>query len=330
MGLGKKGISIMQDAIIFCIMVSISAMVLAPALFGGKMASIYEEKENEERVNEALYTFLSSNTNDFQYILFDLEAKGFVEGIIKKFLGKESLHLSYGELVSTCLLCQIRCEGKNFNFFVKGFERNLEEEIEEFFRENLKGYKFNFTAVWQPIIGLDFGGKICVGDEIPDKGVYSSRLLIMMPPSFITSIGLQIEKIKNEIDKEKIKEYLNEIIEDFIDETLKDLFESLRENICDFIFNETVKKSGIFDNDILKLDSFLGEFIEEKFQELFEQMMEESFEKLEEKFDYARNKIVEFVKERLNDFIDEYYGEISKIVKRIDFCRAEVTLFIWR
>ncbi len=311
MGLGKRGISIMQDAIIFCLMVSISAMVIAPTLFGGKMAHLYEEKEDEERVNEVLYTFLSNNKNDFRYILFDLNMEGINGKVINKFLGKEPIHASYGELISACLLSQIRCEGKNYNFFIKGFEREIEKEIEEFFRENLKGYNFNFTAVWQPIIGLDFGGKISVGDKIPDKDVYSSHLMVMMPPSFITSIGLEIEKIKNEIDKEKIKEYLNGFIDDFIYNNLNGFFDELREKISDFIFNDDI------------LDISLGEFIADEFYNLFNEKMEESF-------DYVCIKISEFVKNSVDKFIDENYDKIEEIIKRIDFCRAEVTLCIWR
>jgi hypothetical protein len=302
MGLGMKGISIMQDAIIFCIMVSISAGVLAPALFGVGMVKVYEEKEGEERVNEALYTFLNSNTNDFEYILFDLKEEGFIGDLMKKFFGKEPIHASYGELISACLLCQIRCEGKNYNFFVNDFEENLRKETEEFLGEYLKGYKFNFTAIWQPIVGFDFGGKISTGEEIPDKNVYSSRLSILMPPSFITSLGMEIEKIKNEIDRERIKNYLDKFVEEFIEDNLNESFNYFREGLSDFIFNEKSEKF---------LDEIFNEFIEDEFSNLCE-------------------KISESVKNSINSFIDENYDKIEEIFEKIDFCRAEITLCIWR
>lgn len=314
MGLGKKGISIMQDAIIFCIMVSISAMLLAPALFGGRMAGVYEEKENEERVNEALYTFVNSNTNDFEYILFDLESEGFIGELMKKFFGKEPIHASYGELISALLLCQIRYEGKNYNFFVNGFEKHLRKEIEDFFREYLKGYKFNFTAIWQPIIGFDFGGEISIGEKIPDKNVYSSRLSILMPPSLITSLGIEIEEIKNEIDKEQIKNYLDKFFEEFIEYNLKDVFNYFREELSDFIFNE---KSENF------VDEVLNEFIEKEFSNLFNDTIEKSF-------DYLCEKISKTLKNSINIFIDENYDKIEEIFEKIDFCRAEIRLYIWR
>ncbi|MBC7129236.1 MAG: hypothetical protein H5T45_05850 [Thermoplasmatales archaeon] len=302
MGIGRKGISIMQDAIIFCIIVSIAALAVAPALLGGKMARVYEEKEGEEKVNEALYTFLNSNTNDFEYILFDLEVGGFIGGLMKKFFGKEPIHASYGELISAYLLCQIRCEGKNYNFFVNDFERNLKKEIEEFLGDYLKGYKFNFTAIWQPIVGFDFGGKISIGEEIPDKSVYSSRLSILMPPSFITSLGLEIEKIKNEIDRERIKNYLDKFVEEFIEDNLNEYFNYFREGLSDFIFNEKSEKF---------LDGIFNEFIGDEFSNLCEKMSES-------------------VKNSINSFIDENYDKIEEILEKIDFCRAEVELAIWR
>ena len=309
MGIGKKGISIMQDAIIFCIIVSIAALVVAPALLGGRMVRVYEEKENEERVNEALYTLLNSNTNDFSYLLFFNEEwkESFLGELLKRFAGIEPIHASYGELVSACLLCQIRCNGKNFNFLVKNFEKNLEKEIEKFFKKYLSGYKFNFTARWQPIVGVDFGGEISVGEEIPYANVYSSHIYILMPPSFITSFGLEIEKIKN--DKEQVKEYLNDFVEEFINNILIESLKHFREKISDFIFNE----NEFLDNEML------NEVIKEGFSELFNRGIEGSF-------DYLCKEISENVKNSIINFIDENYDKIEKI----DFWRAEIELAIWR
>ncbi len=205
--LNKAGLTAMQDAILFILMVSISGAILMPAFTNPTIMKGYMEREKDELVDEALLVLLATTKNEFSYILADetiKEALGglgeneFGRGILYWLVGRTEYHKTYSQLIAECLSCQFMIpvgeEKFKCNFLVSGFESSLKENISQQLKIILGDkYSFNFTAIWNPILGIPFGGKISVGEPPPSSNVYVARTWITIP--YIVEVGAEENKI---------------------------------------------------------------------------------------------------------------------------------------
>jgi len=213
----KRGISVMQDAILFCVMVSLSGAILMPAFTSNTIQKTYIEKENEEKANEVLYSFLSSKADIFGYIsseeLMDTivsgcpfvnvnSPSGLYPQLKKSILGEVQMHKSYGDLCTECVISQMNLFGVKANIFTQDFTDNLKININNFLSQQLgKKYNYNFTCCWAPIEGLNFGGYIAVGPSPPSQA-YTSRAIEIIP--YVGSFTW--ESIKNKISSGSIQQ----------------------------------------------------------------------------------------------------------------------------
>ena len=193
----RRGISVMQDAVLFCIMVSISAAILMPSFASNSIERVYIEKENEERVDEVLHQLMTCRADEFEYmaawhILNDLgvsNSSGLLKPLIKDLFGREVMHHTYADLCTECMACQFYFGGKQLNALTEDFTKMIKYELGKFIEGQLGGrYGYNFTAKWRPIAGFDFGGEISTGAPIPpNTDVYTASAYVVMPPSFMTT-----------------------------------------------------------------------------------------------------------------------------------------------
>ena len=200
-----KALAVMYDAIFFLVLVSLSGVVLLPALQSDIAIKGSIDKHRENVADNALNTYLVSRIDKFSYSLagdliddiagsigIDNSSSGLYKSITDWILAREQLHKTYANLVAENLACQMILPfsvfGTNrFNIFTGDFDRQLKEETQNFFEFYLSDkYNFNFTAIWHPIKGVTFGGEIQIGDTPPDKNCYVSKSFIMVPfkPTF--------------------------------------------------------------------------------------------------------------------------------------------------
>lgn len=200
-----SALAVMYDAVFFIVLVSLSGVVLLPALQSDIAIKGSIDKHREHVADEALNTYLVSRVDKFSYsvagdliddvagsIGIDNSSSGLYKSITSWLLGREQLHKTHANLVAENLACQIRLPvsifGTNrFNIFTGDFDRQLKEETQDFFKVYLSDkYKFNFTAIWHPIKGVKFGGELQIGEAPPDTNCYVSKSFIIMPfkPTF--------------------------------------------------------------------------------------------------------------------------------------------------
>lgn len=206
----NRGISVMQDAVLFCLMVSISGAILMPALTSNIIASTYIEKEMEERANEVLYQLMVCRVDEFSHLNAEtiISSLGIDQGLLKSvvdnLLKREQLHRTYADLCTECVSCQFKFLGYRINILTQNFTDMIKLELEKFLCKQLGNeYGYNLTVMWNPIVGFDFGGEIAVGETVPaGKNVYTSSVYATMPPSLFTEVGFSIEKFKYYISEE--------------------------------------------------------------------------------------------------------------------------------
>ena len=201
-------VSVMYDAVLFIVMVSISGAVLLPALQSNIAIETSVETHREHVADEALNAFLVSRVDTFSYkvagdiiddaagsIGIDNSSEGLYGSITNWLLAREQLHKTYATLLAENLGCQFRLPitvlGTNrFNIFTGDYDRRLKNETKSFFSSYLGDkYRFNLTAWWHPIKGIPFGGELCIGEHPPNQDCYVAKSFIMMPYKPVITIG---------------------------------------------------------------------------------------------------------------------------------------------
>jgi len=201
-------VSSMYDAVLFIVMVSLSGVILIPALQSDIAVKTSLDKHREQITDEALSTFLVSRSDFFSYkflgdlidgiagsLGIDNSSEGLYGLITNWILAREQLHKNYANLISENLGCQLRMPfsvfGINrFNIFTGDFDRKIINQTKNFFSLYLGDkYCFNFTALWHPIKGVPFGGELYIGDHPPNVDCFVSQTSIIMPYSPILTFG---------------------------------------------------------------------------------------------------------------------------------------------
>jgi hypothetical protein len=156
----QQAISVLYDAVLFVVMVSLSGAVLIPALQNDNAVQTTIDTHRENIAEETLLTMLVSKIDKFTY-----------NSGIQSF---EQLHKTFANLIAENLAC------RKTSFFVGDFTTKLEKEIKNFLNNYLGDkYGFSFQAKWEPA-NL---GKITIslGSTIPEKNCYIAKTQIMMP-----------------------------------------------------------------------------------------------------------------------------------------------------
>ena len=221
----KTAVSMMYDAVFFIVMVSLSGVVLMPALQSDVAVEGSIDKHREHLADEALNTLLVSRADKLSYkvggdllddvagsIGIDNSSDGLYGSILNWLLAREQLHKTYSNLISEDIGCQIRLPfsvfGTNrFNIFTGDYDRQLKEEVESFLESYLGDkYNFNFTAIWHPIKGVRLGGDLNIGPTAPSENCYVSKSNIMMPyKPIITINGTRINFTRCWFEEEVLK-----------------------------------------------------------------------------------------------------------------------------
>jgi|GEM_PF-613509 len=201
------GVSSMYDAVLFIVMVSLSGVILLPALQSNVAIKTSVDTHREHVADQALNTFLVSRVDKFSYkfcgdviddvagsLGIDNSSDGLYGLITNWILAREQIHKNYANLITEDLGCQLRLPfsvfGTNrFNIFTGDLDRQLINDTNNFFSSYLGDkYLFNFTAWWHPIKGVPLGGEIYIGDHPPNKDCYVSQTSILMPYSPVITI----------------------------------------------------------------------------------------------------------------------------------------------
>ncbi|HEC77044.1 MAG TPA: hypothetical protein ENI33_07300 [Thermoplasmatales archaeon] len=252
----------MHDAILFCMLVSISGIILLPALIDNIVTETYIQKEEEKKADEILYQLMTCTVDKFEHlnardILEDMGINAshiLIKPIVDNLMKREQLHFTYVHLCADCLACQLKLFGYRINILTQNFTDMLKMSLKKFLDELIGNeYKYNLTIIWNPIDGFDFGGYLYVGESIPKNlDVYTSNTYLAIPPTFFTELGFSIEKIKEFILNSDLKKNFSRFENGSIN---KEELKSILKNILMELFNKTIWKGFDYNGD--------GDFIDE-------------------------------------------------------------------
>ena len=202
------GISLLYDAVLFIIMVSLAGVVLLPALRSNIAVETSVEKHREHTADETLQTYLASRADFFEYrilgdiidtvagrIGIDNLSNGLYQSITHWILAHEQLHKTYATLIAENLGCQFHLPFTvlgvhRLNIFTAEYDRQLSNETNRFFSNVFhEKFEYNITAWWHPIKGVSFGGEFYSGLRPPLKDSYVAHSSLIMPYSPVVTLG---------------------------------------------------------------------------------------------------------------------------------------------
>ena len=194
------GVSLMYDAVFFIVLVSLSGVVLLPALKSNVAVNTSVETHREHIADDALKTFLGSRADIFSYRIganilddavknlgIDNSSDGLYGAITTWLLAHEQRHKTYANLIAENLACQFHIPFSvlgvdRLNIFTQDYDHELQQNIAQFFTRYLgEKYDYNVTALWHPIKGVRFGGELFVGEHPPTINSHVAQSTIIIP-----------------------------------------------------------------------------------------------------------------------------------------------------
>jgi hypothetical protein len=204
----SRGVSLLYDAILFLVMVSLAGVILLPALQSPVAVTSSVETHRERTADAALRAFLVTRADLFEYqfggTLLDTVAGSIgintsSEGLYKKvahwLLAHEQRHKTYGTLLAEDLGCQFRVPftvlGTNqLNLLTTSFDQQLRNDTDRFFSAVCgEKYGYNVSAWWHPITSIPFGGEFTIGPPPPLTNTYVAYTILSMPYTPVFTVG---------------------------------------------------------------------------------------------------------------------------------------------
>jgi len=185
------------DAILFLILVSISAVILIPSLAADEQyrsASYISAQDMDTRI---VNTIMSSTVDEFEYTLKPTELAGIdvnlsehsiLKDAEKTIFTKEQRHRTFSDLIAEGLVLDLFIEKNNIKKPLNpmtGIQRLETEKAIEAHLERTLGQRYNyrFEAHWQPVIGYIVQSDIMIGEEAPENAV-KQKARISLPITY--------------------------------------------------------------------------------------------------------------------------------------------------
>ena len=187
------GYSTVFDALFLLVLVSLSGVVLLPALSAEEQYSAAGYTTGSELDSHILETLLTCGPEGFDYEISPFSVlnltpptNSVVESPSKALFGKEQKHRSFADLAAENLAFNLTFSGDGTlvcaNPFARAHVSRTSETLEAHLDREFSGrYCYRFEAYWYPVEAFPLGSEIVIGKEAPVSAVRQSAK-ISMPP----------------------------------------------------------------------------------------------------------------------------------------------------
>jgi hypothetical protein len=176
-----SGFSTSIDAILFLVLVSVSAVILFPSIAADEQYRSASYSSAQDMDTQLMNTIMSSTLEEFEYTVKPAELAGIDVNLSEdSILGnaedtlfaKEQQHRTFSDLVAEGLVLGLVMEKngteKPLNPMTKMQRIETEKAIEEHLKRTIgQRYNYRFEAHWQPVSGYNIHSDIVVGETAP-------------------------------------------------------------------------------------------------------------------------------------------------------------------
>jgi len=192
-----RGFSTSIDAILFLILISVSAVILFPSIAADEQYRSSSYLSAQDMDTRLMNTIMSSTLEEFEYTVKPAEIAGIDVNLSEdSILGnaedtlfaKEQQHRTFSDLVAEGLVLGLVMEKngteKPLNPMTKMQRIETEKAIEEHLERTIgQRYNYRFEAHWQPVSGYNMHSDIVVGETAPLDAI-KQKARISVPVTF--------------------------------------------------------------------------------------------------------------------------------------------------
>jgi len=248
-----RGFSSSIDVLIFLVLVSVSAVLLAPAMVGNTQLAALHDTSAAEHNSQVLLSLQNGRVDDFSYAVAGAQMDYLVNETLgpdavdsgiylagkELVAGREIKHKTFADLASESVASQftIYHDGRSvrLNLLTDEYRANLDAQMQDYLDMQIgERYNYNVSVVWRPFRDVPIGGETHVGRPVPDTAYVESTWITMPYHTEFTryhveelidgeleAVGLDLENA-SEVPREETEELIAGHINDAINRTVDD------------------------------------------------------------------------------------------------------------
>jgi len=251
-----RGFSSSIDVLLFLVLVSVCAVLLAPAMVGNIQLIALHDTSAIGHNLQVIQSLQNGRVDDFSYAVGgtqmdfllnetlgpDAVDSGFYQTGKKIVAGREIEHKTFANLASESVASQFTIYHANrsvrLNLLTDEYRDNVDIQMRDYLDMQIGDrYNYNVSVVWRPFRDVPIGGETHMGPEVPDTAYVESGWIAMPYRTEFTryyveerisveleAIGSDLERV-NEVPREQTEEMIAGHINDAINNTVDDAVE---------------------------------------------------------------------------------------------------------
>jgi len=251
-----RGFSSSIDVLLFLVLVSVSAVLLAPAMVGNTQLMALHDTSAAEHNSQVLLSLQNGRVDDFSYAVAGAQMDYLMNETLgpdavdsgiyltgkKLVAGREINHKTFADLASESVASQFtiyRDDGSvRLNLLTDEYRSNLDTQMQDYLDMQIGDrYNYNVSVVWRPFRDVPIGGETHMGRPVPDTAYVESSWITMtyhteftryyvenLIDSELDAIGLDLANasvVPREETEELIAGHINDAINRTVDDAVR-------------------------------------------------------------------------------------------------------------
>ena len=265
-----RGFSSSIDVLLFLVLVSVSAVLLAPAMVGNIQLTALHDTSAAEHNSQVLLSLQNGRVDDFSYAVAGAQMDFLVNETLgpdavdsgiylagkELVAGREIKHKTFADLASESVASQFTIyhngSSVRLNLLTDEYRANLDAQMQDYLDVQIgERYNYNVSVVWRPFRDVPIGGETHMGRPVPDTAYVESTWITMPYHTEFTryhveelidgeleAIGLDLVNA-SEVPREETEELIAGHINDAINKTVDDAVGT----IVDMTIEQTIERA---------------------------------------------------------------------------------------
>ncbi|MBA1341724.1 MAG: hypothetical protein C5S40_06235 [ANME-2 cluster archaeon] len=265
-----RGFSSSIDVLLFLVLVSVSAVLLAPAMVGNIQLTALHDTGAAEHNSQVIMSLQNGRVDDFSYAVAGTQMDFLMEETLgpsavdsgiylsgkKLVAGREIEHNTFAGLASESVASQFTIyhadRSVRLNLLTDEYRDNMDVQMQDYLDMQIGDrYNYNVSVVWRPFRDVPIGGETHMGRPVPDTAYVESTWITMPYRTEFTryhveelidvelkAVGLDLKKA-SEVPREQTEEHIAGHINDAINKTVDDAVET----IVEMTIKKTIEKA---------------------------------------------------------------------------------------
>ena len=193
-----RGFSSSIDVLLFLVLVSVSAVLLAPAMVGNTQLMALHDTSASKHNSQVLLSLQNGRVDDFLYTVGGAQMDYLMNETLgpnavdsgmyltgkKLVAGREINHKTFADLASESVASQFTIyhndSSVRLNLLTDEYRSNLDTQMQDYLDMQIGDrYNYNVSVVWRPFRDVPIGGETHMGRPVPDTAYVESSWITM-------------------------------------------------------------------------------------------------------------------------------------------------------